>query len=85
MLIRSIFAGKTTLALKRSCNFSREKSNELTDQQDMLYYKTTYFLPCVATFMDTDCDSANVAGNRGYYMPTLIIAVYVIYYPLITN
>ena len=25
--------------LKRSCNFSREKSNELTDQQDMFYYR----------------------------------------------
>ena len=24
-------------SLKRSCNFSSEKSNELTDQQDMFY------------------------------------------------
>ena len=26
-------------ALKRSCNFSRVKSDELTDQQDMYFYK----------------------------------------------
>ena len=33
-------AGKTALALKRSCNFSRAKSNELAiaDQQDMFFY-----------------------------------------------
>ena len=37
-LIGSIFAGKTSLALKRSCNFSHEKSNVLTDQQNMFYY-----------------------------------------------
>ena len=30
---------KTALTLKHSCNFSREKSNELTDQQDMFYNK----------------------------------------------
>ena len=29
---------KTALVLKRSCNVSREKSNELTDQEDMFYY-----------------------------------------------
>ena len=51
----------------------------------MLYFKTTYFWPCVVTFMDTECDSAKVAGNRGYHMLTLIIAIYVIYYSLITN
>ena len=32
------FRWKTELALKRQCNFSHEKSNELTDQQDMFYY-----------------------------------------------
>ena len=31
------FTGKTALALKRSCNFSRAKSNELTDQKYMLF------------------------------------------------
>ena len=32
------FTGKTALALKRSCNFSREETNKLTDQQDIFYY-----------------------------------------------
>ena len=31
---------KTALALKRLCNFSRDKSNQLTDQQDMFCYIT---------------------------------------------
>ena len=38
LLIRSIFLGKIALALQRECSFSREKSNELTDQQDMLCF-----------------------------------------------
>ena len=31
-------SGKTAPTLKCSCNFSHEKSNELTDQQEMFYY-----------------------------------------------
>ena len=32
--------------LKRSCIFSREKSNEFTDQQDMFYYKINAAIFC---------------------------------------
>ena len=38
LLIPSILRWKTALAVKRSCNFSREKSNELTGQQDRFHY-----------------------------------------------
>ena len=37
-LLSEMIYGKTNLALKRSCNFPREKLNQLTDQKDMLYY-----------------------------------------------
>ena len=37
-VIKAKHVGKTALTLGRSCNFSREKSNELTDQQDMFFY-----------------------------------------------
>ena len=36
-------AVKTAFALKRSCNSSRAKSNELTDQQDMFFYMPWWF------------------------------------------
>ena len=38
------FAGKTALVMKGSCNFSRKKSNELTDIPDMFYYRTSMLL-----------------------------------------
>ena len=50
-------AGKTALALKRKCNFSLVKSNKLTDQQDMFFYKTIciilgmYFIPSPPTLL----------------------------------
>ena len=38
LLIRSIFRGQIARALHREYSFSRENSNELTDQQDMFCF-----------------------------------------------
>ena len=40
MIIRSIFRWKNCTRTEALLQFSREKSNELTDQQDLFYYKT---------------------------------------------
>ena len=40
LLIRSIFRSKNYTRDEALVQFSRETSNELTDQQDMFYYKS---------------------------------------------